>query len=310
MHLRHIEFVVEFVPLTGSVSAAIVLSYLHGWFKEEPTRLRVYREGKLWLVRNHREWTTDTGLSRKNLRTAANRLQRLGLIEMKVWKFDADPTMHYHLNRANLAIRLAQSGQSITVKTVVPELPIKTQLLSDDFSSSQKDEVPVTTEKTMGKQTAKEVFEEMQKKISASPSKPTKSNAKALSTYWMKLVPKYFDQGMQRPHTMRELGMFAQYAKLTGENAVPAMEWAISHWTEFRYRAKETLGEETPVAPKVGSLLKCCVAAVEGYQKATAKVDFSAVVHSSAQVVTKMKDKQATDAEIEAMLKSVDNHEK
>lgn len=308
--IHHVSLIAEFIPMAGSVSAALALSYLYWWFKEEPTRLRVKREGRLWLARNNREWFVETGLSRSAMRTATKRLEALGLIERKVWKFDAEPTVHYWLDMQELTNRLASSGQSITV-TIEDVLLVtnKTQLLSDTFVS-QKSSESGDAEKTMGKQTALEVLEAMKKRIDASPSKPQKATAKSLSMYWQRLVPKHFDIGMQKPHTMRELGMLAQYAKLTQTHAVDAMHWAIENWAKFRYRAEEQLGEKVPATPRVGALLKCCVVAVEGYQKATAKVDFTPVVHSSAQVVMKEKSPKATDAEIEAMLKDVEDHEK
>jgi hypothetical protein len=107
---------------------------------------------------------------------------------------------------------------------------------------------------------------------------------------------------------MKELGMFSQYLKATGTHAVPAMEWAVKNWSDFRYLSQEQLGEAVPSTPRIGALLKCCTVAVEGYLKAQTPVSYPTPVQTSAQVEVD-EVPMATKEEIEAMLKSMDKDE-
>lgn len=296
----------RFVVFTGNLPAALMLSLLYQRFSETPSKLRVRREGKLWLAKDNAGWLEECGLTRQMLRTAEAKLITMGLLEKKVWKFSATPTGHYHLSLEAFPIWLIQpdgmvaSNQSITIEPVLPEYSISTQLLSDDFVSQKE------TGEGMGSKTAREVLEGIQKKTSASPVKPYKVTAKSLSGYWHDLIPKHFDVKLQVPHSMKELGMLAQYAKRTGVHAVPAMEWAIANWAKYRYRAQEELGEVVSSTPRVGSLLKACIVAVEGYQKAMEALESPEVVQISApEVLGEPDEPLATDAEIEAALKSV-----
>jgi hypothetical protein len=308
-HLIH--FYPAFIKFTGSVHAALLLSRLYWWFSHTPTKLKVTREGKLWLVKSHTEWLEECGLTRQMVRRAETKLMNLNLMERKLWKFNKTPTNHYHLDVEKL-LRLVRSNQppmvgmnqSITIGTTVPKVTNKTQLLSDADASRED------TEEHVAERTAREVLEGIQKKINSAPSKPQKVSAKSLSMFWTTLVPKHFDTGLLKPHTMRELGMLSQYIKITGTHAYPAMKWAIENWAKFRYRAKEELDEEVAAKPVVSSLLKACVVAVEGYQKAGAKVHSPRTLQTSAKPESGRKEERpATKAEVEAMLKSVDDDE-
>ena len=315
--IHHVSLIIEFVTLTNSVTAALLLSRLYWWFSTEPTPLRVQREGKMWLAKDYKYWLTECGLTRQMLRTAEAKLIALNLIERRIWKFDAVPTIHYYLDTEDLATRLVDINQSmvginqsvvginqsITVDTNLPT-KLKSSKYRSDAIASQKE-----VGETMANKTAQEVQKEIQKKMSESPSKPEKVNAKNLSLHWRKWVPKYFDVGFMKSHTMKELGMLSQYIKTTGTHAVPAMEWAIAHWSDFRYRVKEELGDETTSKPSVGALLKGSVVAVEGYLKDQAGVDSPELVQISAPSVVKEERVLATKEEIAAMLKSVKSHE-
>jgi hypothetical protein len=305
---RSITLYPAFNVLTGTAAAGVFLSYLYGWFTHAPTKLRVKKRGKLWLAKSRLDIGEECGLSSKSTRCAEERLITMGLVERVVWKFDAAPTNHYHLDVEKLSRFVqkgkSEKGKSITVVEDTSCLPLKKKLihrLSDDFASQEE------TEESMAGKTAREVLEGIQKKAAASPTVHGKVQAKTLSTHWQRIVPKHFDVGFQKPHTMRELGMLSRYVKLTGAHALPAMEWALSNWAKFRYRAKEEMGEEVSSKPSIPALLKCCVVAVEGYLKVKEPVHSPEPVQTSAPTVEKPV--LATKEEIEAMLKSMDKND-
>jgi|PlaIllAssembly_1097288.scaffolds.fasta_scaffold00471_3 hypothetical protein len=302
---RSITLYPAFNVITESAAAGVLLSWLYWWFTHTPTKLRVQKRGKLWLAKSRMDIAEECGLSAQATRTAEAKLLAMGLVERVVWKFDAIPTNHYHLDVEKLARFVAphKSGinKSITGVEDTSCLPPKKKLihrLSDDFASQEE------TEESMAGKTAREVLEGIQKKAAASPTVQGKVQAKTLSTHWQRIVPKHFDVGFQKPHTMRELGMLSRYVKLTGAHALPAMEWALSNWAKFRYRAKEEMGEEVASKPTIPALLKCCTVAVEGYLKVKEPVHSPEPVQMSAPTVEKPV--LATKEEIEAMLKSMD----
>lgn len=296
----------KFNQLTDSASAGLLLSWLYGWFTHTPTKLRVRRRGKLWLAKSRMDIAEACGLSAQATRTAEAKLITMGLVERVVWKFDAIPTNHYHLDVQKLsrfvAPRKSEINKSITVVEDTTCLLPKNKLihrLSDDFASQEE------TEESMAGKTAREVLEGIQKKAATTPTMQGRVQAKTLSMHWQKIVPRHFNVGFQKPHTMRELGMLSRYIKLTEVHALPAMEWALNHWPKFRYRAKEEMGEEVPSVPRIAALLKCCTIAVEGYLKAKEPIDSPESVQTSAKPVVK-KRVLATKEEIEAMLKGMD----
>ena len=86
-----IAFHVEYVHLTGSVTAALFLSQLVYWQGKGA-------DGDGWIYKTAKEWTEETGLSRKEQGGARKKLIELGLIEERR-KATAGAPIEYLLNK-------------------------------------------------------------------------------------------------------------------------------------------------------------------------------------------------------------------
>lgn len=83
-----------FVDVAGSVPGAVFLSQLLYW----SNRTRQDREG--WFWKTNGEWADETGLTRKQIEAARNRLSEAGVVEVKVDGFPA--RTWYRLDAAQL----------------------------------------------------------------------------------------------------------------------------------------------------------------------------------------------------------------
>lgn len=93
-----------YIDMVKDINTAVLLSQLVYWFSSDvhgKTKLRVVKEGKLWLVKSKNEWYLETRLSKKQLERAEKILKELGIIEIKTWKFKNIPTNHYYFKWDN-----------------------------------------------------------------------------------------------------------------------------------------------------------------------------------------------------------------
>ena len=84
----------------GDLNAGALLSRIGYWSRRDDKgalKVRVRKDGFLWIVKDHKDWFEEIRLPRGKLRTAAERLVTLGLIETKVFKFAGNPTTHYRI---------------------------------------------------------------------------------------------------------------------------------------------------------------------------------------------------------------------
>ena len=89
--------------ITGDLVAGTVLSqivYWHGNSKSDgKPRLRISREGKLWLAKGRTEWWDEVRVTAHQADRVLNLLKKMNLIETKVFRFRGNPTLHIHLNQ-------------------------------------------------------------------------------------------------------------------------------------------------------------------------------------------------------------------
>ena len=93
-----------FVPLTGRVTAALMLSWAIQ-VSEEPGVAD--REG--WFAKANEDWTADIGLSRDELQTARECLEGLGLLQVKREAADQSASAFRRVNHYRVDLkRLSQ----------------------------------------------------------------------------------------------------------------------------------------------------------------------------------------------------------
>lgn len=85
----------------GDLVAGILLSQLIYWNmpdKEGNIRLRVIKDNEYWLAKRREDWWDECRITPDQFDRACKRLEELGLIEKKLFKFNGVPTIHIKLN--------------------------------------------------------------------------------------------------------------------------------------------------------------------------------------------------------------------
>ncbi len=88
------------VDMAGDFVAGYILGRLIYWHDDDRAghpRLRVEQHGHYWVARAHRAWFDECRLTEKQVRLALRKLVQRGLIEIRVFKFDGDPTVHLRI---------------------------------------------------------------------------------------------------------------------------------------------------------------------------------------------------------------------
>jgi DNA replication protein DnaD len=89
-----------YVDMADDLVAGILLSQIVYWFlpdKEGKTKLRVCKDGELWLVKGREDWWDECRIKPRQFDTAFNKLMEKGLVEKKTYKFNGNPTTHIRI---------------------------------------------------------------------------------------------------------------------------------------------------------------------------------------------------------------------
>ena len=114
-----IDFKVCYVDMADDLVAGLLLSQIVYWYlpsknrSDAESKLRVQRDGMLWIAKGRTEWYDEIRLSPKQFDRASNLLVKQGLIEKKVMKFGEDTRVHIRLIWSNFLKRL---NEVITVE--------------------------------------------------------------------------------------------------------------------------------------------------------------------------------------------------
>lgn len=89
-----------YIDVAGDVLAGIVLSEIVYWHlpdRKGETRLRVEKNGKMWIAVRRYEWWDRVRVHPRGADRALAILSKLGLIEKDVFKFYGEPTVHVRI---------------------------------------------------------------------------------------------------------------------------------------------------------------------------------------------------------------------
>lgn len=84
----------------GNIIAGLLLSQIIYWHlpnKRGGTKLRVKKEGKLWLAKGRNDWWDECRINPRQFDKAISLLCDKGIIEKKVFQFKGTPVIHLHL---------------------------------------------------------------------------------------------------------------------------------------------------------------------------------------------------------------------
>jgi len=106
-----------YIDMADDLVAGIMLSQIVYWHlpdREGRTRLRIQREGMMWLAKGRADWWDECRISPKQADRALERLRKLGVIETKLFRFNGAPTVHLRISQERFmqAWQAAISDQS------------------------------------------------------------------------------------------------------------------------------------------------------------------------------------------------------
>lgn len=90
-----------YIDIAGDLVAGILLSQIIYWHlpgKNTDTKLRINKEGKMWLAKGREDWWDECRITARQFDRAINILINKGLIEKKIFKFKGTPQVHIHLH--------------------------------------------------------------------------------------------------------------------------------------------------------------------------------------------------------------------
>ncbi|MEO2090312.1 MAG: hypothetical protein ABGY75_12545, partial [Gemmataceae bacterium] len=89
-----------YIDMAGDLVAGIVLSQIVYWHlpsRDGRTRLRVKRDGHLWLAKGRADWWDECRVSPKQADRALALLAERGLVEVRLFRFAGAPTKHVRI---------------------------------------------------------------------------------------------------------------------------------------------------------------------------------------------------------------------
>lgn len=90
-----------YIDVAGDLAAGILLSQIVYWHlpnKSGECKLRVKRNGKLWLVKRRQDWWYECRIKEKQIDRCLRKLVEKNIITTSIYKFNGDPTIHISIN--------------------------------------------------------------------------------------------------------------------------------------------------------------------------------------------------------------------
>lgn len=91
-HTQH-----AYIDISGDLVAGTLLSQIMYWFsldRNKKSKIRIFKDGNYWLAKGREDWFEEIRISPKQYDTAVKKLKEKGLVETKLYKFNAVPTTH------------------------------------------------------------------------------------------------------------------------------------------------------------------------------------------------------------------------
>ena len=143
-----------YIDLAGDLVSGILLSQIIFWFlpSRDKTKLRVSREGLMWLAKDRKDWWEECRITPKQFDRAIGVLKDKGFVRTERFKFAGRPLIHITLN----IDAILQGVKSILTKGENPNPP-KVEIHIDERGKStspkgenhiQRPQTEITTETT------------------------------------------------------------------------------------------------------------------------------------------------------------------
>lgn len=90
-----------YIDVADDLVAGVLLSQIAYWFlpsKEGKTKLRVQKDGFLWLAKGRDDWWEECRIKPRQFDTAVNKLIEKQIVIKTTYKFDGNPMIHIRIN--------------------------------------------------------------------------------------------------------------------------------------------------------------------------------------------------------------------
>lgn len=201
-----IDFKRIYADLAGDVLAGLVLSQIIYWHlpdKYGQTKLRVNRDGELWVAKARSEWWDEIRIGPRQFDRAIHILEGLGLVASSLHRFNGKPTIHVRLlwnivlpKLNHLALHpvknpylideaLVDNGFVINNQTVTDSSPIdyeSVKSLTETTSETTKNTLRDTSNDDRVAALEAELEEDVEQAGEAAKQRQAKASAKRLSS--------------------------------------------------------------------------------------------------------------------------------
>lgn len=102
---KRVDFEISYVDMAKDLIAGLLLSQIVYWFYEPGknglSKLRIMKQGTMWLAKQQSAWWDEIRLSPKQVRRALKILVGKGLITIEYYRFSGIRTTHIRINHKN-----------------------------------------------------------------------------------------------------------------------------------------------------------------------------------------------------------------
>ncbi len=299
--------------LDGDIPASLMFSQIIYWNSPSKTgnsKLRVFSNGKRWLAKSAAHWNDELGFSQKQAHRCIKLIEKKGLIQTMIKKFDGSPTTHIALTDHGLTFAKGQLG--------FPKSPIEV----NGFTLAGKSITEITPENT-AKTTTYSAGEpadpilplESQDNQMGENKSTVKVNSK-MGKLWMELVPVHYPQ-YSKTLTKKELGQLKQIQTKVGERTLHLLEYVAQNWWRLIFKAQSDCGASScPSVPDIAFLAKYFHLAIELMETAEnekahqAAVKLAALKLATQKAVEPLTEAVLTEEQIQADLEYFANKAK
>lgn len=258
----------EYVQVTGDLASACLLSQIVYWHRPDKngkTRLRVFRDGKLWAADRVSKWTVACQISEGQYKRAVKNLTQLGLVEHAIYKFAGITVPHFALNHQAFAEALAGVFDEVTTaKTAEPPQPKQPDPFGqNDLTTSVKTAEPystkistkISTEISVAADAAEENMNELNSVLENHMKKKGQViPGEHLAITWKKRYSSQYG-GWHQELSTKDMALLKKLKELLGEKAVEVVEFVLANWGKFCWQVKGDKGLTTsPEKPIIGYL--------------------------------------------------------
>jgi hypothetical protein len=229
----------------GDHLAALMLSQILYWFepsKDGGSKLRVYKQNGLFLVKSHVDWETELGMSRRQSQRCLDLLRSKGFIKTEVHRFKSTPTLHIQL----LVDPLNAPASAI------PSAPASANVLHAQVQPLTETTAKTTTEIT-NESEVKVSAEDVLKKFQNQQPVKAGDGVNQLVLLWKKHLGLTSNGFVHM--TAKQIGQLKHVHKALPGSAWSVLSYCLNNWQEFAHEVSAKKAISPCLAPDTGWFL-------------------------------------------------------